>query len=115
MNWTGSVDDSRRTWRRHDLEEHRMAMPPTLGDSLNERMGGNRHSIDAAAAATGASPSELRDWKADLGTPREAQLAGIADYLGVDVAEVKRLVLRSQMRRVQREIRGGTAKRPVAS
>jgi len=31
------------------------------------------------------------------------------------VAEVKRLVLRSQMRRVQREIRGGTAKRPVAS
>jgi hypothetical protein len=83
-----------------------MAKPPTMGDRLRDRMAERGQSAGGAAAALGATPVEVEHWAADVGVPRDGQLSGIADYLGVDAAEVRRLVLRSQMRRVQREIRG---------
>ena len=83
-----------------------MVKPPTLGDRLLERMAERGQSVERAAGAVGATPVEVEQWAEDAGVPREDQLTGIADYLGVDTAEVKRLVLRSQMRRVQRDIRG---------
>jgi len=92
-----------------------MAKPPTLGDSLGDRMTGRGHSAKDAAAAIGATPVEVGDWVGDLDAPVPDRLAGIAGYLGVDVAEVKRLVLRSQMRRVQRDIRGGPTPTRAAS
>lgn len=92
-----------------------MAKPPTLGDSLSECMAGRGHSADVAAAALGATPVEVEHWAVDLGTPRDAQFTGIADYLDVDTDEVKRLVLRSQMRQVQSDIRGDTAPSRAAS
>jgi len=92
-----------------------MVMPPTLGDRLGACMSERGHSLDTAASAVGTTRVDLQQWAEDRGTPGEAQLAGVADYLGVDVAEVRRLVLRSQMRRVQREIRGGPTTSQVAS
>ena len=92
-----------------------MAKPPTLGDILGQCMAERGQSVDRAAAIIGATPVEVEHWAADLGTPGVAQLGDIADYLEVDTAEVKRLVLRSQMRRVQRDIRGGAAPTRAAS
>ncbi len=83
-----------------------MAKPPTLGDRLTMRMAQLHQSADGAAVAVGATPAEVEHWVADLKTPGDTQLAGIADYLVVDATEVRRLVLRSRMRRVQRDIRG---------
>jgi len=64
---------------------------------------------DDVAAAVGASPSVVGRWAADRQVPEAPQFDAIARYLDVDVAEVRRLVLRSQMRKVQREIRDGVA------
>ena len=92
-----------------------MAKPPTLGDRLADRMHAHGHTPQAAAAAVGATSDEIERWTGDIETPGPAKLAGLATYLGVDSAEVGRLVLRSQMRRVQRDIRDGPAPTRAAS
>jgi len=83
-----------------------MAKPPTLGDRLGDRMRDRGHTVVDAAGALGATPSEVERWVGDREVPGTARLPAVADYLGTDVAEVRRLVLRSQMRQVQRDIRG---------
>lgn len=84
-----------------------MAKPPTLGDRLGDRMRDRAHTAASAAGAAGATPDEVERWVGDHEAPGTARLPAVADYLGTDVAEVRRLVLRSQMRQVQRDIRGG--------
>ena len=82
--------------------------PPTLGDRLDDLMWARDDSCDDVAALVGATPADVGRWAADKLVPRPAQFDALAGYLEVDVAEVRRLVLRSQMRKVQREIREGT-------
>ena len=92
-----------------------MAKPPTLGDRLGDRMQNRAHTVSDAAAALGATSDEVERWVGDHDCPGTARLPAIADYLGTDVAEVRRLVLRSQMRQVQRDIRGGDTPTRAAS
>ena len=92
-----------------------MAKPPTLGDRLTRRMGETGHAARDAAASIGAATEEVERWAADLEAPGPGRAADLAGYLGVDVAEVKRLVLRSQMRRVQLDIREGPGPARAAS
>ena len=83
--------------------------PPTLGDRLDDLMLTRGHSCDDVARAVGATPEEVARWAADRLVPDAGHYAALAGYLEVDVDEVPRLVLRAQMRKVQREIRDGTA------
>ena len=83
--------------------------PPTLGDRLDELMFARGQSCDDVAPLVGATPEEVARWAADRLVPDPARHEALARYLEVDVAEVPRLVLRAQMRKVQREIRDGTA------
>jgi len=92
-----------------------MAKPPTLGDRLADRMEARGHTPREVAAAVGVTSDEIEQWTGDLETPGPDRLAGLARYLGVDNAEVGRLLLRSQMRRVQRDIRDGPAPTRAAS
>jgi len=92
-----------------------MAKPPTLGDRLGDRMRDRGHTAADAAGALGATPGEVERWVGDREAPGTARLTAVAGYLGTDVAEVRRLVLRSQMRQVQRDIRGGDAPTRAAS
>ena len=73
------------------------------------------HTPRDVAAAVGVTSQAIEQWMGDLETPDPDRLAGLARYLGVDTAEVGRLVLRSQMRRVQRDIRDGPRRRTPAS
>jgi hypothetical protein len=81
--------------------------PPTLGDRLDELMWERHDTCDDVARAVGVSPAITGRWAADRQVPEPGQFGDVARYLGVDVADVRRLVLRSQMRKVQREIRDG--------
>jgi transcriptional regulator with XRE-family HTH domain len=81
--------------------------PPTLGDRLDELMGSRHDTCDDVASAVGTSPEAVGRWAADRLVPEPDQYDAVARYLGADVDEVRRLVLRSQMRKVQREIRDG--------
>ena len=92
-----------------------MAKPPTLGDRLGDRMRERGHTAAHAADALRATPGEVELWVGDREAPATARLHAVADYLGTDVTEVKRLVLRSQMRQVQRDIRDGPAPTRAAS
>ena len=92
-----------------------MAKPPTLGDRLGDLMRERGHTAVDAADALGTTPRDVERWVGDRETPGTDRLATVADYLGTDVVEVKRLVLRSQMRRVQRDIRDGPAPTRAAS
>jgi len=88
---------------------HTTARPPTLGDRLDDLMLARGQSCDDVARTVGATPEEVARWAADRLAPDIRHHEALARYLGVDVAEVPRLVLRGQMRKVQREIRDGTA------
>ena len=79
-------------------------MPPTLGDRLGDVMWERKHTPDDVAALIGADPTDIDRWAGDRLTPGPGEFAALAGYLEVDVDEVKRLVLRSQMRKVQRDI-----------
>ena len=92
-----------------------MTKPPTLGDRLGDRMRDRGHSAVEAAGALGSAPGDVERWVGDRQSPGPGRLQAVADYLGTDVAEVRRLVLRSQMRQVQREIRGGDTSTRAAS
>jgi hypothetical protein len=92
-----------------------MAKPPTLGNRLGDRMQDRGHTVVDAAGALGATPRDVERWVGDREAPGTAQLPAVADYLATDVAEVRRLVLRSQMRQVQRDIRGGDTPTRAAS
>jgi hypothetical protein len=92
-----------------------MASPPTLGDRLGDRMEDRGHTAADVAALISATPVDVERWVGDLETPEPARLPDLGYYLGVDAAEVKRLVLRSQMRRVQRGIRDGPGPARAAS
>ena len=81
--------------------------PPTLGDRLDDLMWSRKDTCDDVAAAVGSTPAVVGRWAADKSFPDPDQYDAVARYLDVDVAEVRRLVLRSQMRRVQRDIRDG--------
>ena len=83
--------------------------PPTLGDRLDELMYARDDTCDDVARVVGATPAVVGRWAADKLVPDPEQFAAVGQYLDVDVAEVRRLVLRSQMRKVQREIRDGVA------
>ena len=87
--------------------EHTTTRPPTLGDRLDQLMWDRNESCDDVAQAVGATAEEVGRWAADRLAPEPGQYEALSGYLGVDVAEVRRLVLRSQMRKVQREIRDG--------
>ena len=92
-----------------------MAGPPTLGDRLDDRMAERGHTAVDVAAIVSATPVDVERWLGDLENPQPARLPDLGYYLGVDVAEIKRLVLRSQMRRVQRGIREGPGPARAAS
>lgn len=92
-----------------------MTGPPTLGDRLDERMRDRGHTAADVAALVSASPVDVERWMNDFETPEPARHADLGYYLGVDADEVKRLVLRSQMRRVQRGIRDGPGPARAAS
>jgi len=87
----------------------RTTRPPTLGDRFDELMWERDETCEDVAAAVHASPAVVGRWAADREVPVPGQFDAVASYLGVDVAEIRRLVLRSQMRKVQREIRDGVA------
>ncbi len=87
--------------------EHTTTRPPTLGDRLDELMWERDQSCEDVAVAVGATAAAVGRWAADRLVPGPGQFEALGRYLGVDVAEVRRLVLRSQMRKVQREIRDG--------
>ncbi len=82
-----------------------MAMPPTLGDRLDDRMWSLGEDAAEVAAIVGATPLDVERWAEDADVPGPAFHWALAEYLGVDVAEIKRLVLRTQMRMVQRPAR----------
>jgi hypothetical protein len=82
-----------------------MGMPPTLGDRLDERMWSLDHGAPDVAVVVGASHIEIGAWVIDAEVPGPEFHWALAEYLGVDVPEVRRLVLRSQMRIVQRTVR----------
>ena len=86
---------------------HTTTRPPTLGDRLDEFMWARDETCDDVARGVGVSPSVVGRWAADRQVPEPGQFDAVAHYLDVDVAEIRRLVLRSQMRKVQREIRDG--------
>ena len=81
--------DRSAAWRR----------PPTLGDRLGGPHGGpGPHGGDAAACARRDHPARSSGGPAIARPPSPTGSPALAGYLGVDVAEVRRLVLRSQMR-----------------
>jgi len=67
------------------------------------------------AGALEATPDEVERWADDLGVPGTDRLPTVADCLGTDVAAVRRLVLRSKMRQVQRASRGDDSPTRAAS
>jgi transcriptional regulator with XRE-family HTH domain len=87
--------------------EQTRTRPPTLGDRLDELMWERDDTCDDLARAVGVSSATAGRWAADRQVPEPGQFDDVARYLGVDVSDVRRLVLRSQMRKVQREIRDG--------
>ena len=84
----------------------RSAKPTTLGDALDRAMQSHVHTSEAAAEAIGVTKDDVLAWSADLGTPGRNQHAALLEYLDVDEHELRRLILRSQMRRTQARIRG---------
>jgi hypothetical protein len=82
-----------------------MAMPPTLGDRLDDRMWALGSGADEVAAIVGATAEAIGAWAVDAEAPGPEYHWALAEYLGVDVPEVRRLVLRSQMRIAQRQAR----------
>jgi len=87
--------------------EHIATRPPTLGDRLDELMWKRDETCEDVALVVGATAAAVGRWAADRLAPEPEQFEAVGRYLGVDVDEVRRLVLRSQMRKVQREIRDG--------
>jgi len=87
--------------------------PPTLGDRLDEAMWARDQTCDDVALEVGADAAEVGRWAADRLVPELDRYPALAAYLGVDDAELRRLVLRSQMRKVQRDIRDGIAPESV--
>jgi hypothetical protein len=80
-------------------------MPQTLGDRLDEAMRVRRHDTTAAARALGVSTSEVLLWMHDIQTPAPDQCEPLLDYLVVEDRQLRGLILRSQMRRMQLRIR----------
>ena len=83
--------------------------PPTLGDRIGDTMRSRNETADSLAHRLGTSAAEVGRWADDREVPTGAQLGAVAGYLGIPDDEVRRLVLRSQMRNVQRDIRRGGA------
>jgi len=84
------------------------AKPPTLGDRLAEVMVSRNETASSVARRLGVTPELVDQWADDRAVPTGELVQVLATFLDVDVAEVRRLVLRSQMRHVQRDIRRGT-------
>ena len=79
--------------------------PPTLGDQLNMALSLHGHSAEAAAQAMGVAKSDVLTWSSDVDAPGRQRYPSLLDYLQVDEPELRRLVLRGQMRRAQSRIR----------
>ena len=88
---------------------HKLAKPPTLGDRLDDLMWSRGDSCEELAERTGASAADVGRWADDRDVPGREAWPALAEYLDVDVVEVRRLVLRSQMRIVQRDLRRAPA------
>lgn len=84
--------------------EDTVSMPPTLGDRLDDRMWALHHDSPEVAVVVGATPKDVADWADDAVAPGPQYHWALAEYLGVDVPEIRRLVLRTQMRIVQRSL-----------
>ncbi len=80
-------------------------MPQTLGDRLDEAMRVRRHDTDTAARELGVSTSELLLWMHDMQTPTPDRYELLLEYLVVEDRQLRGLILRSQMRRMQLRIR----------
>jgi transcriptional regulator with XRE-family HTH domain len=79
--------------------------PPTLGDRIGDAMRSRNETADSLAQRLGVTAAEVGRWADDREVPTGAQVGVVAGYLGISDDEVRRLVLRSQMRNVQRDIR----------
>jgi hypothetical protein len=80
------------------------ARPLTLGDVLNDTMGRRVQTTDDAARTMGVTSAEVLAWSTDEEPPAQRDLAALTDYLQIDEAQLRGLVLRGQMRRVQERI-----------
>ncbi len=79
----------------------------TLGDAIDEHMESRADSPEAAAVAMGVSVEDLVCWIGDQYLPDTEQVSLVLRYLDIDPDRYRGLCLRSQMRRVQTDIRYG--------
>ena len=87
--------------------------PPTLGDRLDQAMVSRNETVESLAGRLGFTAAEVGRWADDRDVPSNQQIGVLATYFDIPEDEVRRLVLRSQMRNVQRDIRRGG--RPTSS
>jgi len=83
----------------------------TLGDAIDARMEARADSPAAAALALGVTVDELLAWMGDEDLPDAGQVDTVLGYLEIDAERYRGLCLRSQMRRVQSNIRNGPSAR----
>ena len=113
---TGGPDGTRRRTRRSGTEVARDddsgRSEDDAGDQASDAGRPDRgcHAVpeqtpDSLAQRLGVTAAEVGHWADDREVPTGAQVGVVAGYLGISDDEVRRLVLRSQMRNVQRDIR----------
>jgi hypothetical protein len=63
------------------------------------------HTTEAAALAMGTTSDQVKAWAGDFEQPERVHHAALLEYLRIDDDELRRLILRGQMRRAQSRIR----------
>ena len=75
--------------------------PRTLGEKLDESMRMRRQSSEEVARELGVTTSEVLLWRHDLQVPGPVHFESIAHYLFIEQRQLRGLILRTQMRRMQ--------------
>jgi len=77
--------------------------PSTLGDALCAAMARDGRPVSEVAVMLGASRANLVGWCSDLLDPGPESFDVLTEYLGIDIDELGRLMIRSKVRRAARD------------